>query len=194
MLVAFKFTHAGTCLRALLLAVVCTFLPAFAAHACGEDTDCKLGDRTYRIAVPADGEPPKGAIIFAHGYRGTAAGVMRNRSMKRAVTGLGLALVAPKSARQDWDIPNAPRPGKFLEKAYFRDLKAALVERHGIDGDRIMMSGFSAGGMMVWNTACHMGDLFAAYVPIAGTFWYPVPDQCTTLPVSIIHIHGTSDR
>ena len=63
------------------------------ALACGIDTDCTIGDRTYRIAMP-DGTP-KGALIHAHGYRGTAQGVVRNRSLRGAVNGLGLALIAP---------------------------------------------------------------------------------------------------
>ena len=46
------------------------------ALACGPDTDCAVGDRTYRIALPEghDGAAPVGALVWAHGYRGTAAG------------------------------------------------------------------------------------------------------------------------
>ena len=44
------------------------------ALACGHKTDCKIGERTYRISMPEghDGKTKIGAIIFNHGYRGTA--------------------------------------------------------------------------------------------------------------------------
>ena len=49
------------------------------ALACGPDTDCMLGDRHYRIAMPeGQSTDPVGAVVFAHGYRGSAAAVMQN--------------------------------------------------------------------------------------------------------------------
>lgn len=165
------------------------------ALACDADSDCVIGERTYRIRMPAGAvSEPVGAIIFNHGYRGTAAGVMRNERMGEAIARLGVALVAPQGAGGDWDIPNSPGGGSDGELAYFDTLKQALVERHGIDPDRIMVTGFSAGGMMTWELACKRGDQFAAFAPISGTFWAPVPRACPTLPAPIIHMHGTSDR
>ena len=46
---------------------------------------------------------------------------------------------------------------------------------------------------MVWQLACKAGDLFVAYAPIAGAFLDPIPDECPTGPVSLRHVHGTSD-
>ncbi len=165
------------------------------AHACGPDTDCLIGERTYRIRMPekADDTDKVGAIIFNHGYRGSAAGTMRNKRLGKTVSNMGLAFVAAKSWREDWDIPNAPTPGQDSEIAYFKALKRALVKDHNVDPNKIMVTGFSAGGMMVWNLACRLGEEFAAYAPMAGTFWAPVPQECATLPVNLIHVHGTSD-
>ena len=164
------------------------------AHACGRGSDCAIGDRTYRIALPPSPSGKVGAVIFIHGYQGKPERVMRNRSLVKAVTDLGLAFVSPKSAYGDWDIPNSPsQKDGTSEYPFFEKLKADLVDKHGIDPDRIMVTGFSAGGMMTWELACRRGDLFAAYAPIAGTFWNPVPQSCETLPQRIIHAHGTSD-
>ncbi len=178
-----------------ILTIVVAALSTATAHACGSDSDCKIGDRIYRIKMPENAAGKTGAIIFNHGYRGSAAGIMKNGNLTKAVNGLGLALVAPKSAYQDWDIPNSPsqKPG-ISEYPYFEQLKADLVDRHGIDPERIMITGFSAGGMMTWELACHQGNLFAAYAPIAGTFWNPLPPSCKTLPQPIIHMHGMSDK
>ena len=46
---------------------------------------------------------------------------------------------------------------------------------------------------MTWNLACYEGGLFAGYAPIAGTFWAPVPRNCPSRPVSLVHFHGTRD-
>lgn len=172
---------------------------ASTASACGPDTDCPIGDRHYRIAMPEghDGVTPVGAIVFAHGYRGSARGAMRNMNMRRMVSDMGLALIAVKSLDDDWVIPNAPRhldSDGAEEFAYFEDVMADASARFELDTDRVMMTGFSAGGMMVWNLACARSDLFAGFAPIAGTFWKGAPDTCASPVASIVHIHGTQDK
>ena len=96
-------------LRRTLLALLLA-LTAAPALACGPDSDCKVGDRIYRIRLPDGVEPgtPIGAVVFAHGYRGSAAGVMNNAQLGRAIADLGLALIAPEAAADDWSIANAP--------------------------------------------------------------------------------------
>ena len=119
---------------------------------------------------------------------------MRNKNLGKAVSNLGLALVAPKSSGDDWAIPGTPSGATPVELEYFEAVVADIRQRFNIDTSRMMASGFSAGGMMVWNLACDRGDLFAAYAPIAGTFWEPTPQTCNSSPQSIIHTHGTSDK
>ncbi len=167
------------------------------ADACGPDTDCMIGnDRHYRIRMPDghDGKTRVGAIFFMHGYRGSAAGIMRNKALGKLVSDLGLALVAPKAAYEDWAIPGAPSKHVPVELEYFDAVVADIETKHAIDTSRMMASGFSAGGMMTWNLACDRSQLFAAYAPIAGTFWEPVPKTCDTPTANIIHTHGTSDK
>ncbi|MEP1535956.1 MAG: polyhydroxybutyrate depolymerase [Paracoccaceae bacterium] len=164
------------------------------AFACGPDTDCELGTRHYRISSAENA--PNGAIVFAHGYRGSAAGMMRNMNLRNMVDEMGLAFITVKSLRADWAIPNAPSDlnsdGK-AEFSYFEDVLKDAETRFGLDRSRTMMSGFSAGGMMVWELACNRPSLFAGFAPIAGTFWKGPPQTCAG-PTNIVHIHGTSDR
>jgi poly(3-hydroxybutyrate) depolymerase len=56
-----------------------------------------------------DANTPIGAVVFAHGYRGSAAAVMKNKGLRRVLSDMGLALIALKSADDDWVIPFAPR-------------------------------------------------------------------------------------
>jgi len=167
------------------------------ASACGSETKCMIGDdRHYYIKMPKghDGVSRIGAIFFMHGYRGTAAGIMRNQSLEKAVSDLGLALVAPKSAYEDWAIPGTPSGKAPVELEYFDAIVADIKKRFPIDTSRLMASGFSAGGMMTWNLACDRAEMFAAFAPIAGTFWEPTPTSCSSPVTSIIHTHGTSDK
>ncbi len=176
--------------------VLAILLALFAspALACGEATDCKIENGIYRIHLPP--EAPTGAIIFAHGYRGTAEGTMRNEALKSLADDLGVALVAIKSFDEDWTIPNAPSAGTRPERDetdYVLRVKRDVVDRNGIDPARVLMVGFSAGGMLTWNVACAAGDAFAAFVPMSGTFWKGPPATCPT-DARIYHFHGTSDE
>lgn len=168
------------------------------ALACGKDTNCEIGNRFYRVKMPEghDGKSPVGAVIFAHGYRGSADGVMANEALLKAVSDLGLALIAVKSAGPDWLIANAPSqdPSEdFVEIQYFDAVIADLEKRFPIDPAQLMMTGFSAGGMITWTLACERGDRFAGFAPMAGTFWAPIPESCPSAPTNVIHFHGAKD-
>ncbi|CTQ32152.1 alpha/beta hydrolase family esterase [Jannaschia rubra] len=177
-------------MRVLILLLCLLGAPAMA---CGPDSDCAVENGTYRIRLPD--APPQGAILFAHGYRGTAEGIMGNAALERMARDLGVVLVALQSAGEDWAIPDAPSEGRRPardEVAYVQAVKADVVDRFGMDPERFMLAGFSAGGMMVWNAACKAGDAFAVFVPLSGTFWKGPPATCPTGAV-IWHFHGTAD-
>lgn len=168
-----------------------------AAQACGADSDCMVGDRSYRISLPEGVTEPVGAVIWSHGYRGSAKGVMRNGSLRKMVHGHGLALIAAQGVNGTWDLPNGPRTPNSTgaeEFAYFDAVIADAHSRFRIDSSRLVASGFSAGGMMVWNIACARPDMFAGFVPISGTYWLKPPTTCAQPIASIIHIHGDADK
>ena len=172
----------------LLLALFATPVAA-----CGIDSDCEVTGGTYRIYVPDGGAD--GAIFFAHGYGGSAAGTMGNDRLRALADRLGVVLVALASAGEDWTLPNAPEHGNGPprdEIAYVAAVKADVVAQFGLDPDRMLLAGFSAGGMLTWNLICQRGDLFAAFVPMSGTFWKEPPQSCDT-DAAVTHYHGTAD-
>ncbi len=185
-------------MRASIVGLIAT-VSAGPALACGPDTDCVLGDRTYRIAMPDghDGAEPVGAIVFSHGYRGTARGLMRNGNLRRMISDMNLALIALKSKEDDWVLPNSPRHMDSDGSEEFSYVDAVLnhaSDNFAIDTDRLMATGFSAGGMMTWNLACARPDSFAGFAPISGTFWLKPPQSCAGPVANVIHIHGDADR
>lgn len=169
------------------------------ALACGPDTDCVVGDRSYRVRLPAGapGTEPIGAILFAHGHGGTAAEIMADDELARAAAALGVALIALQASPPGWALPgspSAPAGGRVDEISYVEGVVADAVRRFSISPRRVMASGMSAGAMLVWHLACVRGQSFAGFAPIAGTFWSPLPAECRSLPVMLLHIHGTADR
>ncbi|WP_298859800.1 prolyl oligopeptidase family serine peptidase [uncultured Sulfitobacter sp.] len=181
-------------MRLILTLVFMLLAPV--AQACGSDSDCTVGDRSYRISLPEGVDAPVGAVIWAHGYRGTAAGVMRNGSLRRMVHAEGLALIALQGIDGTWDLPNGPRTPDSTGAVEFDYVAAVIADaqaQYGVDPARLVASGFSAGGMLVWNLACARPDLFIGFVPYAGTFWMQPPAECATPAKSLIHIHGDAD-
>jgi polyhydroxybutyrate depolymerase len=186
-----------TCVMVVASLLGCLLLSA-SAVACGPTSDCVIGERHYRIRMPDghDGNSKIGAIVIVHGYRGHAAQAMQHRDLTERASRLGVALIAVKAAGNDWAIPGAPSVGAVKgvdELAYFDRVLADAAARFPIDRARLMVSGFSAGAMMVWNLACYRSGSFAGFMPVAGTFWRPQPETCPGPVASIIHVHGDAD-
>jgi polyhydroxybutyrate depolymerase len=186
--------------RPALIAALCLGLagPSGPASACGPDSDCGIGVRSYRLYLPpAAARGPVGVLLFAHGYRGRAANEMANAGLRALADDLGLALVALQADGPDWALahtPQAPDRAAEAETGYVEAVLADVARRTRIDPGRIVASGFSAGGMLTWTLACTMGGRLAGFVPLSGTFWAPVPDGCAAPPANLVHIQGTADR
>ncbi|MEJ6393419.1 PHB depolymerase family esterase [Gymnodinialimonas sp. 2305UL16-5] len=181
----------------LIIATLLT-LVAGPALACGSDTDCTVldGDRTYRYYMPDTVEGPIGAVFHAHGYRGSADGAMRNQSLRAMADRLGMALIALNADADDWNLayrPREPQQAEAREYDYVTAVIEDVADRIDLDRERMIATGFSAGGMMTWTLACGMGDTFAGVVPYSGTFWRSIPPTCPTPATNMIHIHGDAD-
>ncbi|MEM1272424.1 MAG: polyhydroxybutyrate depolymerase [Pseudomonadota bacterium] len=177
----------------LALILSCLGLPV---AACGVETDCSVGDRSYRIYLPQS-DQPAGALFFAHGYRGSANGAMRNTAFLRLADDLGMAFVALDAGADDWNLANRPAEPNQAETREYGYVAAVIDDvsgRMNLDRDQLILTGFSAGGMFVWNIACGMGEDFAGFIPYSGTFWFAPPDTCPTPASNVVHIHGTEDR
>jgi polyhydroxybutyrate depolymerase len=196
-------TGSGTVSRAARRGLMVLALMVLAgigpAKACGPDSDGVVGERTYRIRLPAPapGGDRIGAILFAHGHGGTAAEIMADDDLARAATELGVALIVLQPAPRGWVLPGSPaavagEPGD--ETGYVDQVVADASRRFSIAPRRILVSGISAGGMLVWTPACERGASFGGFAPIAGTSWTPLPRDCPSLPSMPRHIDGTADR
>ena len=181
--------RAASCMLAGLAALV-----AGGARACDATTPCEVATGRYFVRTPAnwDGARALPVAVFFHGYRSSASDAMADRALGDALSKAGVLLVAPDGRNGGWSIA-----GKLSTRrddiAFVRDVLADLRRRYPVDESRLVATGFSAGGFMVWQIACSTGDLFAAYAPISGAFLDPIPERCPTGPVSLRHVHGTAD-
>lgn len=183
-----------TAAAALLLTAWGALSPP-AALACDAATPCKVGQGFYLVRTPAgwDGRSPLPTAVFFHGYRGSAEEVMKDEGMGKALSDLGVMLVAPNGNDMSWSFPGAMKPGRD-DFAFVGSVLDDVERRFPVDKTRLFATGFSVGGSMAWAIACRMGGRFAAYAPIAGAFWEPLPESCPGAPVSLRHVHGLADQ
>jgi polyhydroxybutyrate depolymerase len=192
--------------RRLLSVLACglVLLIASDAAACGRDgRACAVPLGSYRIVLP-ESEPPEAgypALLFFHGAGGSGARTLANTGMVDAFLARGWAVIAPDGLMRPnsrfgpgWSFHPA-RPAQRDELAFTREILTDAAERHGIDREAVMLSGFSIGGSLAWYLACRDPNVAAAFAPVAGAFWRPHPEvgACAG-PVRLLHTHGWRDE
>lgn len=166
--------------------------------ACGNAPDaCEIDNGTYHAVLPeAARDAP--ILVFLHGYGSSGQNVIRLKRMIEPALARGYAVLAPNglTGASDGAGPASWNfypgwPGRD-EAAFLSALVDDAAARFGLDHDRVLLSGFSAGGFMVSYIACDKPELFSAYAPVAGGFWRPHPKTCVG-PVRLLHTHGWAD-
>jgi len=185
----------------LKLFAVASLGAAFAASpaaACSTTTPCTVDGGEYFIALPEQAEGPVPALIFVHGYGSSGEAVFRNSAITSTFLDRGYAVIAPNGTEmqrrngRSWSF-HPERAQRRDEIAFLQTVRDDIIARHNIDPDKILLSGFSIGGSMVSYLACQVPDSFAAYAPVGGSFWRPLPTDCAG-PVRVLHTHGWRDR
>lgn len=182
-----------------VIALALAVFPATAQEACGTpEGECATGLGFYRLVLPERAKGPVPALLYLHGWGGSSAGVMKNRAMRAHLAARGYALIVPEGRptdpsrkQKDWSV----RDGWTYQRddiAFLSEVLEDAAER-GVDRDRVLLTGFSRGGSMVWDVACHAPALVRAYAPIAGAFWEPLPTDCLG-GADLLHTHGWADR
>lgn len=165
------------------------------ALACGASSDCAVAGGSYRIRMPAAPKQGSGglpAIMFFHGWQGTPADAMADAGLAALGESLGVAVIAPEGRGKTWSYPGSP--GRLRDELAFVDaVLRDVAPRFGLDPKRLLATGFSQGGSMVWWLACRMPERFAVFAPVAGAFWEPLPAGCAGPTPTLFHVHGLSD-
>ncbi|MBJ3776335.1 dienelactone hydrolase family protein [Acuticoccus sp. 2012] len=183
----------------LLAAVAAVLGGVVTASACGGPEDaCATPLGTYHISLPEGVTGPVPAFVYFHGA-GRSGAPVGQMPFAAALRARGYAVIAPNGRMRPgsrfgpgWffrDGADGPRD----ELAFTREVIADAASHHGVDPARIVLSGFSIGGSLVWYLACRDSHLAAAYTAYAGGFWEPMPPTCDG-PVHLLHTHGWRDQ
>jgi polyhydroxybutyrate depolymerase len=152
-----------------------------------------VGDRSYRLYVPAGATSPAPVVVMLHGGFGSAQQAERAYGWDQLADGAKFVVVYPDGEARAWNTNGGccGRPSRdgvddvgFITAAV-EDVAANLA----VDRSRIYATGMSNGGIMAYTLACHSG-MFAAIGPVAATQL----DPCgAPHPTSVRQIHGTDD-
>jgi polyhydroxybutyrate depolymerase len=135
--------------------------------------------------------------MFLHGWGGRADATIATPEIVEPLLAAGWAAIAPQG------VPRRPGEagGRWNSRAsadtrddvaFLNAVAEDAAARAGLARDRMILAGFSGGGMMAWRQACDAPESFRAYVPVAGLLWRPLPEDCAG-PVRMLHLHGWSD-
>jgi polyhydroxybutyrate depolymerase len=162
------------------------------AAACADEPVAIPGG-TYRAALPKDwdGKMQRPLVLYLHGYGQSSSDITGDADLSGAVTSLGAVLIVPDGLDHAWSHVGAPRHERD-DLSFLHAVVADAEKRWPIDRRKVYAAGFSIGGSMVWDLACHAPQGFAAFLPVSGAFWLPYPDRCEA-PVNLRHVHGLTD-
>lgn len=183
-------------LSAFAFAALCA-APTWAQDCGDAQTPCEVDGGTYHLALP-DIAAPKGVVIHLHGGGGRGRGLLKS-GLGRGAVDRGYVFVAPDGyhpgARfeRNWSVRARGSSFKRDDSEFLRDVLADVRAKTGVGDAPVLLAGFSRGGSMVWDIACHDPDFANAYAPLAGAFWDDLPTACTA-PVRLFHTHGWNDR
>jgi polyhydroxybutyrate depolymerase len=152
--------------------------------------------RTYRLFVPARVVAPAPLLVVLNG--GGGAG-MRAPGFDAIAGRLGFPVLYPDgTGRGDGALSwNDGRPGTYAyeqhidDVGYIAELIDSIVRALPVDRRRVYVTGVSDGGMMAYRLACDVGEIIAAFAPVAATLTAPRIDPLRPRP--LLHIHGTAD-
>ncbi|MGF1475748.1 MAG: alpha/beta hydrolase family esterase [Geminicoccaceae bacterium] len=191
----------GLTKRSLFLSCAIALAPAtaMANGNCGLDEPCEVELGTYNIALPED--PAKGFVLYFHGAGGNGGAVVTNETFVDPFLERGYGVIAPTGitppgpgARwgNNWALKDGREPWRD-DFAFTAQVLDDAEQRFDVDLSKLLVTGYSRGGSFVWDLACHSDVEFVAFAPVAGAFWIPLPEQCASGPMNMLHTHGFVD-
>lgn len=170
-------------------------LAAFALSARAEDRILTLADGTelrYGLHVPeeADDRPLPLVVGLHYGWgRGPGPPPYYGRDYMNVLARPGLAdleaiIVAPDCPGRGWADPRSD--------AAVMELIEAVQREFAIDADRIVVTGYSMGGMGTWSFVARHPNLVSAAIPMAGRPTAEILADWGRTPV--FAVHGVEDE
>ena len=128
----------------------------------------------------------KPALVFVlHGLGGNGAGMRTSTQMDKVADREKFVVAYPSAVGGTWDYAGAKNDYAFLKA-----IIDSAVSRHGVDRNRVYVSGFSQGGGMTVYAGFSYPDVFAAIAPVSSVgSGAPTPKR----PIPVRLTFGTKD-
>ena len=150
--------------------------------------------RSYVLHVPSayTGKTPTALIVDFHGHGGTGVTQSTDSPYPKVVDSEGVLMAFP-TAIGDWNM--GPCCADDVDDIGFAKALVTEVEGLGcVDPKRVYATGFSMGGGMSHQLACHAADVFAAVAPAAFDLLEEHLATCKPQrPITVITFRDTQD-
>lgn len=167
-----------------------------------EDVQLDLDGRPFRLHVPSTTADKAPLVVLLHGYTSSAAEQESYFQLMAESDRRGFLYARPEGTtdqrgEQFWNATPACcdlyNTG-VDDSAYLERLIDTVAAKYPVDPARVYFVGHSNGGFMALRMACDHADRVTAVVSLAGAATAD-PAACEPArPVSVLQIHGTSDR
>lgn len=160
--------------------------------------------RPYELTVPqeADGATPLPLVVLLHGF--SVNGRLEELVLPfRALVEEKRFLYAVPNGTPDrlnrrfWNATDAccqPDDMEVDDVAFLRAVIEDVKTQHPVDPARVFLVGHSTGGFMALRMACEAGDVVTGVMSLAGAAWSDFSRCPAGPPVSVLLLHGTSDK
>lgn len=143
--------------------------------------------RSYELYRPAGAGAHPPLVVALHGLGGSGSGFRGYSGWDDVARRAGALVAYPDSYTEGW----RSQPGAGQDVRFLTALVRRLVDREGVDRDRVYVTGHSSGGFMSFRMGCDRSRLVAGIGPVAGV---QVPDCAREPgPVRVASVHGTAD-
>ncbi len=141
------------------------------------------GKLRYTLSLPASYSQQPVPLVIALHYGGYVTpyygkGVLAFL-VEPALRELSPIVAAPDCPTQGWDNPTS--------ETAIMELVDYLKDNYHIDSKRVVVTGFSMGGIGSWYMAARRPDVFSAAIPIAGSSDAQTVKLIGDIPIYVIH-------
>lgn len=162
----------------------------------------QTASRTVILHTPASLTTPSAPLIIAlYGSDDNAKGFQKAIRWDQVADRENLIVAYPDAIDGRWNYKRSPLAKVPLingqpvdDIGFLRTMIDDLVARHGVDKNRIYVTGFSLGGLMSFTLACALPDKIAAIATISSTMTEGQIEDCKPgHPKPVMMVNGTSD-
>ena len=134
-------------------------------------------NREYIYYAPVNIQPDAPLVFVAHGFTGSAQGIMNYCGMNTVADQNGFAVCYPQGTSDSWgdnfwNVGYDFHSGVTVDDVGFIvSLASYLQSTYQLSTVNTFFTGMSNGGELCYLLACEVPNVFRAFAPVAGTIF-----------------------